>query len=96
MCGIVGVLYSGNSSSDSKVIRTIEKASYAQRHRGPDIQDYCVYERENYTLAFSHQRLSIIDLSDNSKQLMVSNKSSNVWCRDVFAPLALRYKFQKK
>ncbi|MCF5887331.1 asparagine synthase (glutamine-hydrolyzing) [Aeromonas veronii] len=84
MCGIVGVLYSGNSSSYSKLIRTIEKASYAQRHRGPDIQDYCVYERENYTLAFSHQRLSIIDLSDNGKQPMEGNKSSIIFNGEIY------------
>ena len=63
MCGIVGI-YGGNLS-------TIEIASSAISHRGPD--DYGVYTNQSLKVALGHRRLSIIDTSSFGHQPMISD-----------------------
>jgi len=63
MCGIVGI-YGGNLS-------TIESASSAISHRGPD--DYGVYTNQSLKVALGHRRLSIIDTSSFGHQPMISD-----------------------
>lgn len=64
MCGIAGKLNWETFSSAGTVLKMCEKMI----HRGPD--DSGIVTLENITLG--HRRLSIIDLSDNAKQPMVS------------------------
>ena len=61
MCGIFG--FYGKYELDSLI-----KCSKLQNHRGPD--NYNFYIAENIFLA--HNRLSIIDLSENANQPMIS------------------------
>ena len=54
----------------------IEKMSSAIHHRGPDNKDY--YVDSNKEIALGHNRLSIIDLSEQANQPMFSSdKKSN-------------------
>lgn len=64
MCGIAGIL---GSSSKNKL--DLEKMLLAQKHRGPDAMQIWNDEKK----ALGHNRLSIIDLSIEANQPMLSN-----------------------
>jgi len=66
MCGINGFNW-----NDGTLIASMNRAT---RNRGPD--DHGVYTDENVSLG--HNRLSIIDLSENGHQPM-SNEDGTVW-----------------
>ena len=70
MCGIVGYFISDQFSDD----RWIKEMSNTLRHRGPDAEGY-FYDT---TIAMGHHRLSIIDLSENANQPMVSQNGRYV------------------
>ncbi|MEN9521764.1 MAG: hypothetical protein RL065_141, partial [Bacteroidota bacterium] len=61
MCGIAGIINKNNTPVLNSVIEKITKAAV---HRGND--DSGFFYEQNF--AFGHQRLSIIDLSENGKQ----------------------------
>jgi asparagine synthase (glutamine-hydrolysing) len=62
MCGIAGVL--GAAASENTIAQLLEK----QRHRGPDAEQFWVESG----IALGHNRLSIIDLSEEANQPMSS------------------------
>jgi asparagine synthase (glutamine-hydrolysing) len=64
MCGIVGI--SGIQVSDSVFERVLNK----QQHRGPDSKG--VFSSDDQLLTIGHNRLSIIDLSENGNQPLLS------------------------
>lgn len=64
MCGFAGKL----SWIGAPGVRSVLKMCERLRHRGPD--DFGLVELEN--LSLGHRRLSIIDLSQNAKQPMIS------------------------
>ena len=65
MCGIAGIVrFTGNGTDD---ILNMNRAMY---RRGPDAGDYWL-DAEN-RVVFGHRRLSIVDLSPNGAQPMVS------------------------
>jgi asparagine synthase (glutamine-hydrolysing) len=64
MCGIVGIV--GSVSNGAQLI---EQMLYVQRHRGPDAAHTWIGEE----LFLGHNRLSIIDLSSEADQPMVSS-----------------------
>lgn len=65
MCGITGILHlNGQTVSQDELIRMMIQL----KHRGPDGQG--VFQDNN--IALGHQRLSILDLSENGKQPMSS------------------------
>ncbi|MGN1159563.1 MAG: asparagine synthase (glutamine-hydrolyzing) [Lachnospiraceae bacterium] len=65
MCGIAGIVrFTGNGTDD---ILNMNRAMY---RRGPDAGDYWL-DTEN-RVVFGHRRLSIVDLSPNGAQPMVS------------------------
>lgn len=66
MCGIVGY-YSKLDTKDS----ILEKMGNAIKHRGPDGFGYWYNDTKNFKVC--HRRLSIIDLSENGKQPMISS-----------------------
>jgi asparagine synthase (glutamine-hydrolysing) len=66
MCGVAGVF--GHAGSDLN--RTVEAMVAAIRYRGPD--DAGVWSEPSPGLAFGHARLSILDLSPEGRQPMVS------------------------
>lgn len=64
MCGISGVLFHSEAST------LIQKMVNVQHHRGPDATQ--LYLSENNHCALGHNRLSIIDLSAQGNQPMLS------------------------
>ena len=64
MCGISGIF-----SSDRQIEESLKKMSLCLSHRGPDYS--AIYTGDNFGLA--HNRLSIIDLSDQANQPMTDN-----------------------
>lgn len=66
MCGVNGIISSFYSKEE--LSRNINVMNETIRHRGPDGQDILVRDE----LALGHTRLSIIDLTDNANQPMIS------------------------
>ena len=67
MCGIVGEASLGALSS----VEWIKNALNAIKHRGPDNEG--IWSSENKKVVFGHTRLSIIDLSKNGHQPLVTD-----------------------
>jgi asparagine synthase (glutamine-hydrolysing) len=65
MCGIAGILGEVSKSDGDRV----SAMNASQRHRGPDSDDVSLYEGA----VLGHRRLSIIDLSNRSRQPMESS-----------------------
>lgn len=63
MCGISGIISKQGKSIEPFLIKQLNEVI---SHRGPDSSGYFSYKN----IAFGHQRLSIIDLSDDGKQPM--------------------------
>ena len=72
MCGIVGFLGFGNFDHTE----VIKKMSLTLSHRGPDYNSTWI--NKDKEVAFGHTRLSIIDLSDDGNQPMISNNKRYV------------------
>lgn len=71
MCGIFGFVL---REPDKDIL---EKSNLLQSHRGPDDNGIFLKKVGKYWIGFSHQRLSIIDLSSNGAQPMTSLLSQN-------------------
>ena len=67
MCGIAGIVSLSKSIDERKI--TLHKMLKAQAHRGPDAQQ----DWHDVACSFGHNRLSIIDLSDEANQPMHSS-----------------------
>jgi asparagine synthase (glutamine-hydrolysing) len=65
MCGIAGIIANNARNYQEE----LKKMTDAIAHRGPDSSDFEFYENA----ALGHRRLSIIDLSENGKQPMLSS-----------------------
>jgi asparagine synthase (glutamine-hydrolysing) len=65
MCGIAGII----ANNARNYHEELKKMTDAIAHRGPDSSDFEFYENA----ALGHRRLSIIDLSENGKQPMLSS-----------------------
>lgn len=65
MCGIAGII----ATNARNYAEELKKMTDAMAHRGPDSSDFEFYENA----ALGHRRLSIIDLSENGKQPMLSS-----------------------
>lgn len=76
MCGISGtVLVSKELQSAQDILL---KAQRVQQHRGPDSQEIKCLNINQWTIGLGHQRLSILDLTDDGIQPMLSN-SGRSW-----------------
>ena len=69
MCGIAG--FWGEADDKNILINNARKMNSVLGHRGPDGEGYWVAEEEG--IALCHTRLSIIDLSNDGAQPMVSS-----------------------
>jgi asparagine synthase (glutamine-hydrolysing) len=67
MCGIVGILSDGRTEQTRAAVRDMIAAS---RHRGPDASGSIEIPLATGSLLLGHTRLSILDLSDGSRQPM--------------------------
>lgn len=72
MCGITGFIDSSISSREAFKIN-INKMQNAIKHRGPDMSGFWINVEDK--IAFGHQRLSILDLSQAGSQPMKSHSS---------------------
>lgn len=93
MCGIAGI-YNLSLEQDSKIEKGLQVMENLQRHRGPD--DSGIWINEEGYIGFAHQRLSIIDLSENGKQPM-SDDSGNwiVFNGEIYNYIELRNELGK-
>ena len=66
MCGISGILFNSIDTGINK--KNLQLMTQCLRHRGPDNISYYI----NNQLGLGHNRLSILDLSPNGNQPMVS------------------------
>ncbi len=71
MCGIAGIWDFSRKVSSDNLRENAQKMAAALEHRGPD--DEGIYLDPNSHLALAHRRLSIIDLSDQGHQPMISS-----------------------
>ena len=70
MCGIAGII------SKIDETETINKMGLSLKHRGPDSNGNYINKEKGIYLY--HNRLSIIDISQNGNQPMTSNDLKNV------------------
>ncbi|PYL01457.1 MAG: asparagine synthetase B, partial [Verrucomicrobia bacterium] len=71
MCGISGFFDSSLQTVESDLLSAAARMAEAVRHRGPD--DSGVWTDAPCGIAFSHRRLSILDLSPSGHQPMISS-----------------------
>ena len=94
MCGIFG-LHSYYLEKNDK-INALKKAIELQNTRGPDFNDLWISNDEN--IALSHNRLSIIDLSEKGNQPMFSNSKNLaiIFNGEIYNHLSLRKKIYEE
>jgi len=88
MCGFFG-LHSHEFDKNDKIIAS-KKSIKIQNHRGPDFNDFWL--SENNEIILSHNRLSILDLSETGNQPMFS-RSGNlviVFNGEIYNHLSIR------
>jgi asparagine synthase (glutamine-hydrolysing) len=66
MCGITGFIDFKKETS----LEVLESMTDTLKHRGPDGSGYEVFNQPNSQIGLGHRRLSIIDLTEHSKQPM--------------------------
>jgi asparagine synthase (glutamine-hydrolysing) len=76
MCGISGTV--STATEIQSIQNILLKAQGIQQHRGPDSQGIECFNINQWTVGLGHQRLSILDLTDDAKQPMFSS-SGNSW-----------------
>ena len=85
MCGIVGSL--GNNKASNKSILEMAKTI---DYRGPD--DFGVWSDNKYNIYLGHRRLSILDLTNNGHQPMISKSGRYiiVFNGEIYNHIAIR------
>ena len=78
MCGISGYFSSNNSFSRNELLKISQKMNNSLYHRGPDSEGEWL--EDDLSCLFSHRRLSIIDLTKNGFQPMLSRSKRYVLC----------------
>lgn len=91
MCGISGIF-----SNNHNIEETLKKFNYTLQHRGPNASSY--YLDENHNFGMGHTRLSILDLSINGNQPMMSDNKEWVlsYNGEIYNHLDIRIKISKK
>ena len=90
MCGIHGFISPKLSVDSAKSL--IKKMVDSTQHRGPDFSDYSSIP----PVYFGHNRLSIIDLSEDSNQPMTIGKYTIVYNGEVYNYKEIRAKLKQK
>ena len=73
MCGILGEI-----SPETLKLENWKKACHSQNHRGPDNNGDWYGQLNDWKISLAHQCLSILDLSTNGSQPMLSKDSSSI------------------
>ncbi len=76
MCGLTGFLNFKGNSGKAELLSFVKSMSHRIEHRGPDSSGTWCDERRG--LAFGHQRLAIVDLSEAGHQPMISQSDRSV------------------
>jgi asparagine synthase (glutamine-hydrolysing) len=76
MCGIAGFITFSNSSSSGQLMKQLSRMTHAIKHRGPDDSGFWI--SDNKQVALGHRRLSILDLSEQGRQPMISHSKNLV------------------
>lgn len=89
MCGIAGIV---THKTDGNAQSIIHAMVASQQSRGPDHQAITNIKTENKSLWFGHNRLSIIDLSDEANQPMwdVTGRYCIIYNGEIYNYLELR------
>ena len=90
MCGIHGFISQKLSVDSAKSL--IKKMVDSTQHRGPDFSDYSLI----LPVYFGHNRLSIIDLSEDSNQPMTIGKYTIVYNGEVYNYKEIRANLKQK
>lgn len=77
MCGLFGAVIYQKSLNRETLLARCERAHSIQAHRGPDMCDQQFYEMGSTTIMLAHHRLSILDLSTNGRQPMLSARQEH-------------------
>ena len=90
MCGISGIF-----SNDHELIETLKKFKTILNHRGPNNSSYYINNQKNFGMG--HNRLSILDLSENGNQPMIDEKGEWVlsFNGEIYNHLNIRSKIEK-
>ena len=75
MCGFVGI-YSFSGRHVENIESLVQAMNKKISHRGPDGSG--IWNNEKHKICLGHQRLSIIDVSDKSKQPMTSIDGTSI------------------
>ncbi len=94
MCGISGLIGWPGLNDDG--LLTIKKMTNSLNHRGPD--DNGIWKDKDNRIFFGHNRLSIIDLSKNGKQPMISKNDRYIitYNGEIYNHLSIRKLIQKE
>ena len=94
MCGISGISFKG-SDSEINISKIAKEMNRALIHRGPDDSNH--WKNISNSLVFSHRRLSILDISKNGAQPMVSKSKRYIICfnGEIYNHLLLRKKIDQ-
>ena len=84
MCGITGFI----DYKKKFTIKNLELITKKLIHRGPDYSNCFFENNKNFNIGLGHTRLSIVDLSDNGNQPMISSdkKKIKVWVDKISEP----------
>jgi len=74
MCGITGFI----DYKKKFTIKNLELITKKLIHRGPDYSNCFFENNKNFNIGLGHTRLSIVDLSDNGNQPMISSDKKKI------------------
>jgi asparagine synthase (glutamine-hydrolysing) len=91
MCGISGIWRNNNSAFD---LQSIERMKLKMSHRGPDGNGtWCSKEKK---VILGHNRLSIIDLSENGAQPMTRGVYTISFNEEIYNYLEIKKELKNK
>ena len=91
MCGISGIWRNSNSSFD---LQSIERMKLKMSHRGPDGNS--TWRSKGQKVILGHNRLSIIDLSENGTQPMTRGMYTISFNGEIYNYLELKQELENK
>lgn len=91
MCGIGGAL-ERDPARDGNIDLLLKSILEDQRPRGPDHQSLVHFDRDNVHLSLTHNRLAILDLTDNANQPYVDQATGScvVFNGEIYNYIELR------
>jgi len=94
MCGISGFI--GNRKYLPTQSRIMECLDLMKLRRGPDGADHITVNKENYSFAFLHARLAIIDPHERSNQPMEDSEGIISFVGEIYNYIELRSTCEKQ